>query len=426
MLSNCPLSDIVSMPGMSSGRHSLEEGDQLVLLNACDVMHKDPQSFLDVFSVDTDKRADALIGWYAFKGTDNTGSFAEKGVSCQFKAFLQANDDILDAFSRFGTLGDTCAEKVPELRWMLLAQKSKEGQGQLPPTLGSLVPHTARAYHMALIWKTSKEPYIILLSFSCHAVHVMLFIFIFMSCFSSFIRIMFQTFGVAPSMRTTDKVHKATLLRSQPNILIEPFECETYYPNKINHRPSLHADHRDIQSLYTNMGLETNSTSTVSVNDSVALNSSTECPYHKCMEYDDYVDFIQDYIFPKWYEWVFIVLHLLVFLVGVVGNTLVCVSVYRNRSLRTFTNCFIVNLAVADFLVIVICLPPTVIWDVTETWFFGILLCKLIIYFQFGLARGSVDSNVTKCSKRSSPSLFHYFYSGNADNEYVSGICGIH
>ncbi|KAG1671597.1 Organic cation transporter protein [Nymphon striatum] len=54
MLSNCPLSDIVSMPGMSSSRHSLEEGDQLVLLNACDVMHKDPQSFLDVFSVDID------------------------------------------------------------------------------------------------------------------------------------------------------------------------------------------------------------------------------------------------------------------------------------------------------------------------------------------------------------------------------------
>ncbi|KAG1691508.1 Tyrosine decarboxylase [Nymphon striatum] len=215
MLSNCPLSDIVSMPGMSSGRHSLEEENQLVLLNACDVMHKDPQSFLDVFSVDTDvfvltghyklipksttlirrgserlsirerylqlgqKRADALIGWYEFKGTDNTGSFAGKGVSCQFKAFLQADDDILDAFSRFGAvpeipriihqqmerhtcllykLGDTCAEEVPELRWMLFAQKSKEGQ-QLPPTLGSLVPHTARAYHIALIWKTSKEPF---------------------------------------------------------------------------------------------------------------------------------------------------------------------------------------------------------------------------------------------------------------------------
>ncbi|KAG1662609.1 hypothetical protein GQR58_020866 [Nymphon striatum] len=55
-------------------------------------------------------------------------------------------------------LGDTCAEEVPELRLMLFAQKSKEGQGQLPPTLGSFVPHTARAYHMALIWKTSKEP----------------------------------------------------------------------------------------------------------------------------------------------------------------------------------------------------------------------------------------------------------------------------
>lgn len=118
------------------------------------------------------------------------------------------------------------------------------------------------------------------------------------------------------------------------------------------------------------------------VNISEAVNTSKECKYHNCMEYDDYVDFIQEYIFPAWYEWVFIFLHLLVFVAGVLGNILVCVSVYRNRSLRSFTNYFIVNLAIADFLVIVICLPPTVIWDVTETWFLGILLCKLIIYFQ--------------------------------------------
>lgn len=50
--------------------------------------------------------------------------------------------------------------------------------------------------------------------------------------------------------------------------------------------------------------------------------------------------------------------------------------------MRTVTNIFIVNLAVADFFVILLCLPPTVVWDVTETWFLGETLCKVVPYFQ--------------------------------------------
>jgi len=37
------------MPEMAAGKHNLEEGDQLVLLNAFDVMAKNPQSILDIF-----------------------------------------------------------------------------------------------------------------------------------------------------------------------------------------------------------------------------------------------------------------------------------------------------------------------------------------------------------------------------------------
>ena len=48
------------------------------------------------------KRADALIGWYAFKGTDNTGGFASKKEANHFKAFMQADDTILDAFAAYG------------------------------------------------------------------------------------------------------------------------------------------------------------------------------------------------------------------------------------------------------------------------------------------------------------------------------------
>ena len=203
------------MPEIAAGEHSLEEGDQLVLLNAFDVMHKDPNCKLDIFSVDTDvfvllvghdplipksttllrrkgerisiresylrlghKRAEAFIDWYAFKGTNNTGSFAGKGTISNFKAFLQADDDILNAFAAFGLTselpnwildqmqwylwllygsGVICECTVTELRWALFGQKGKEGQ-QLPPTLGTLIPHTFRAYYMALVWKSSRKP----------------------------------------------------------------------------------------------------------------------------------------------------------------------------------------------------------------------------------------------------------------------------
>uniref|UniRef100_A0A182MRR8 G-protein coupled receptors family 1 profile domain-containing protein n=1 Tax=Anopheles culicifacies TaxID=139723 RepID=A0A182MRR8_9DIPT len=67
---------------------------------------------------------------------------------------------------------------------------------------------------------------------------------------------------------------------------------------------------------------------------------------------------------------------------GHVGNALVCIAVYTNHTMRTVTNIFIVNLAVADFFVILFCLPPTVVWDVTETWFMGKAMCKVVIYFQ--------------------------------------------
>ena len=90
------------------------------------------------------KRAEALLGWYAFKGTDNTGSFVGKRVACHFKAFLQADDEMLDAFTNFGPLsaiphwihrqmekyvcllykiGNISSDEVPELRWMLFAKK---------------------------------------------------------------------------------------------------------------------------------------------------------------------------------------------------------------------------------------------------------------------------------------------------------------
>lgn len=89
-----------------------------------------------------------------------------------------------------------------------------------------------------------------------------------------------------------------------------------------------------------------------------------------------------------------------IFFSSQIGNALVCLAVYTNHSMRTVTNIFIVNLAVADFFVILLCLPPTVVWDVTETWFLGETLCKVVIYFQVRV-NVSVISKLLPLSPRS-------------------------
>lgn len=120
------------------------------------------------------------------------------------------------------------------------------------------------------------------------------------------------------------------------------------------------------------------------------MNSSFEsdevnCTNEYCVSDFEYIDLILEHIFPTPFEWVLIVMHVITFVVGLVGNALVCIAVYKNNSMRNVTNIFIVNLAVADFMVILFCLPPTVVWDVTETWFMGTALCKIVLYFQVSI-----------------------------------------
>ena len=85
---------------------------------------------------------------------------------------------------------------------------------------------------------------------------------------------------------------------------------------------------------------------------------------------------------PSTFHYPFLLLNILIFLFGTFGNMFVCLSVKRNHQLRNVTNYFIVNLAFADFLVILICLPATVAWDISLTWFFDTLLCKSIMFLQ--------------------------------------------
>ncbi|KAL4618209.1 alpha-1D adrenergic receptor-like [Arapaima gigas] len=64
-------------------------------------------------------------------------------------------------------------------------------------------------------------------------------------------------------------------------------------------------------------------------------------------------------------------------LFAVAGNVLVILSVLCNRHLRTVTNIFIVNLAVADLLLSVAVLPFSASLEVLGCWLFGRLFCNI-------------------------------------------------
>lgn len=120
----------------------------------------------------------------------------------------------------------------------------------------------------------------------------------------------------------------------------------------------------------------------------LANSSTTVCSNEYCVSDADYLDMIRDYVFPTVFEWTLTALYILVFVLGVTGNGLVCYVVWHNSHMRTVTNVFIVNLSAGDLLVLVVCLPPTALVDITETWYFGVAMCKLVHYLQVRIRLG--------------------------------------
>jgi len=77
------------------------------------------------------------------------------------------------------------------------------------------------------------------------------------------------------------------------------------------------------------------------------------------------------------------VAYLIVFAVGLVGNCFVVAVVMRSPRMRTVTNYFIVNLALADILVIVFCLPATLMSNIYVREYNYLLICVFVLLLFF-------------------------------------------
>ena len=72
-------------------------------------------------------------------------------------------------------------------------------------------------------------------------------------------------------------------------------------------------------------------------------------------------ELIPDIRQPIYMIMIYCIAYGIVFLFALFGNIIVIAVVYRNRRMHTLTNFFIVNLAVADILVAVFCVPITLL-----------------------------------------------------------------
>ena len=80
-----------------------------------------------------------------------------------------------------------------------------------------------------------------------------------------------------------------------------------------------------------------------------------------------------------------IVIYSTITILAVGGNVIVCYIVLAYQRMRTVTNYFIVNLALSDILMSVLCVPLSFIANVLQqnaSWPFGAFLCPVVPYAQ--------------------------------------------
>ncbi|KAK2876038.1 hypothetical protein Q8A67_020134 [Cirrhinus molitorella] len=78
----------------------------------------------------------------------------------------------------------------------------------------------------------------------------------------------------------------------------------------------------------------------------------------------------------------FVVMYVIIFVLALVGNSLVVYIVVRKRAMRTATNIFICSLAVSDLLITFFCIPFTLLQNISSEWLGGVLVCKTVPFVQ--------------------------------------------
>lgn len=114
-------------------------------------------------------------------------------------------------------------------------------------------------------------------------------------------------------------------------------------------------------------------------------NEMTSLPSENVSELPSYVNItygnngsnlVYQFLLPWWQQTVFFLAFITILIISSGGNLIVIWIVLAHKRMRTVTNYFLVNLAIADFLISVLNLPFTFLFLMYQDWWFGNFFCK--------------------------------------------------
>ncbi|XP_077866304.1 QRFP-like peptide receptor [Saccoglossus kowalevskii] len=95
------------------------------------------------------------------------------------------------------------------------------------------------------------------------------------------------------------------------------------------------------------------------------------------------------------------VFYVIIFILGVIGNVLVLFVVCCNKDMGNSTNYFLVNLSVADLLVLVFCMPVALLETyIIRPWLLGEVMCKLVPFLEYSASQASILTLVAVAIER--------------------------
>lgn len=91
---------------------------------------------------------------------------------------------------------------------------------------------------------------------------------------------------------------------------------------------------------------------------------------------------LPSYNLPRLSAEIQIAFYSIIFLLALVGNLLIIVTLVQNKRMRTVTNVFLLNLAISDLLLALVCMPFTLVPVLLMDFIFGKFMCVFIRYLQ--------------------------------------------
>ncbi|XP_061167323.1 G-protein coupled receptor 83-like [Saccostrea echinata] len=125
-------------------------------------------------------------------------------------------------------------------------------------------------------------------------------------------------------------------------------------------------------------------------NASENITNKEEYDIYDSMYYEDIDSLKQSWTVKDGHFLPTILVYGLTFVIGLTGNILVIYAVVCSRKMRSITASFMISLATADILFLVVCVPYNTVEFVKIEWQLGPGLCKLSVFTELLSAFSSI------------------------------------